>query len=216
MSIYFNMINNSIRDNISKCIYLSNNKQLKNINSIYGVNDSKVVKLWEYSKDKDDPVKNDPYKIAPSSEIDNWKYTIDDSTNSVTLSYFMNPNVLDTVIVYSNYEINDKTYKTKIKESPKIGESIVNYMFKGKRYISKIFFGNNVDFSDISKMNYMFNGCNSMTTINLGDNFDTRNVTEMYNMFGGCYVLTELDLSNFDTRNVTNMSGMFNSCKSLT
>ena len=212
MSIYLNTNNITIQNNITKCVYSFADRQFKNITSIYGTKESKVVKLWGNNKEQETPY-DDPYQIAPASEIDDWSYTLNEIDHSITLSYYKNPNVKNVVIIYSNYEVNGKIYKTKIGNGP--SSSKVNYMFKSKQYISSIIFGNNINFSETSNMSYMFAGCYALKNINFGNNFDTSNVTNMYMMFNCCSALEELDLSSFNTSNVTNMSSMFNRCTAL-
>lgn len=160
----------------------------------------------------------DPYETAPVAAYSNWNYTLDDENNIITLKHYIGSET--DVIVYANYEVNGKTYKTQIATNYE-HSNIANYMFNGSsdnksiRNIKSIKFSKNIDTSNVTDMNYMFNACYALTDLDISC-FDTSNVTNMYNMFAFCESLTNLDVSNFDTSKVTTMSSMFEYCKSLT
>ncbi len=150
----------------------------------------------------------DPYETAPANEYNDWSYTLDDENDIITLNYYKGSKT--DVIVYANYVIGGKTYKTQISNYS--GNTL--YMFSGDRQanckkIKSIKFSNSIDTRNLTDISYMFYHCESLTSIDWG-NFDTSNVTNMSNMFCVCSSLTSLDLSSFNTSSVTNMSGMFN------
>jgi len=160
----------------------------------------------------------DSYETAPASAYSNWNYTLDDTNNIITLNYYTGSET--DVIVYANYEIDGKTYKTQIASNWQ-HSNIANYMFNGEsnnqsiRNIKSIKFSKNIDTSNVTDMNYMFNACYALTDLDISC-FDTSNVTNMISMFALCESLTNLDVSHFDTSKVTHMSNMFKYCKSLT
>lgn len=166
---------------------------------------------------------SDPYETAPAEAYSNWDYTLDDENNIITLNYYKGSET--DVIVYANYAINGKTYKTQIKsnwDSTSANDSL-RYMFNGfalksNQNIKSIKFSRGIDTSNVTRMDDMFYSCTSLTSLDISG-FDTSNVTTMHSMFRDCNSLTELDLSHFNTSNVTDawgMWGMFYGCSSLT
>lgn len=185
----------------------------------------------------------DPYETAPASAYSNWNYTLDDENGIITLNYYKGSET--DVIVYANYVIGGKTYKTQLANNS-FGAMNSYYMFNGCaqancQNIKTIKFNKNIDTSNVKNMNCMFNYCKSLTELDLSSfdtsnvtsmehmfydcisltsldisGFNTSNVTNMYSMFSACFLLTTLDLRNFDTSKVTNMYGMFKDCKALT
>lgn len=161
--------------------------------------------------------KNDSYEMAPATAYSNWNYTLDDQNSVITLNYYKGSET--DVIVYANYVIGDKTYKTQLKSNEN-STSKTAYMFNGYvqnncEKIESIIFSDAIDTSNVTDMNSMFNNCYKLVNLDIS-NFDTRNVKNMRAMFSSCYELTELNLSSFDTSNVTNMEYMFYHCNALT
>lgn len=186
----------------------------------------------------------DPYEMAPASAYSNWNYTLDDENEVVTLNYYTGSET--NVIVYGNYEIDGKRYKTKIASNvnPQDSKELYPYMFNGYVHrncqnIKSIVFSKNIDTSNVTDMDYMFNQCKGITSLDFSSldtsnvtsmkmmfrncasltticGLDTSNVTNMNYMFGWCSSLVNPDLSSFDTRKVTDMSGMFFYCTRLT
>lgn len=186
----------------------------------------------------------DPYETAPVSAYSNWNYTLDDENSIITLNYYKGAET--NVIVYANYVIGGKTYKTQLASNADNATASTSYMFNGGaqkncKSIKTIKFSKDIDTSNVTNMRYMFNSCNpdlkyidmsgfdtsnviDMSYMFYGDNltdldlssFDTSNVTNMKYMFSGNFYLTDLDLSNFNTSNVTDMSFMFYGCENLT
>lgn len=162
----------------------------------------------------------DPYETAPAEACSNWNYTLDDENNIITLNYYTGSET--DVIVYANYEVNGKTYKTQIKSNDASGSAPYNvaYMFNGYakancKNIKTIKFSGSIDTRNITNMYGMFMTCSQLTDIDFGANFDTSNVTNMSGMFSQCSALISLDVGSFDTSNVTNMNSLFSGCKSL-
>lgn len=164
----------------------------------------------------------DPYETAPAEAYSNWDYTLDDENDIITLNYYKGSEI--DVIVYANYEIGGKTYKTQIKsnwDSTSANDSL-RYMFNGfalksNQNIKSIKFSRGIDTSNVTRMDCMFHSCTSLTSLDISG-FDTSNVTTMNSMFRDCNSLTELDLSHFNTSNVTDAWGMwsmFYGCSSL-
>ena len=153
----------------------------------------------------------DPYAVAPASAYSDWNYTLNDTDGTITLNYYIGSKV--DVTVYSNYEVNGKTYQTKIADNNSNVSS--NYMFASKTAVVSVKFGNSIDFSDTTNTNHMFYNCISLTNIDFGDNFDTCNMADMSSMFEGCRKLVTLDITQFDTGNTTNMKRMFSGCQLL-
>lgn len=161
---------------------------------------------------------NDPYETAPTAAYSNWDYTLDDENGIITLNYYKGSET--NVIVYANYEVNGKIYKTQLASSPNLGNGNL-YMFNGQgtgakhRNITKsIKFSHSIDTSNMTSMKYMFYDCEALNELDISG-FDTSNVTNMSNLFGNCFNLTSIDLSSFDTSNVTDMSAMFWNCNRL-
>ena len=172
----------------------------------------------------------DPYETAPANAYSNWNYTLDDTNNIITLNYYKGSET--DVIVYANYVIGEKTYKTQLKSNKQgyYESRTYAYMFNADSHpntatedtkftnnekIKSIKFSKNIDTSNVTGMGAMFYKCKSLTTIEGLGSFDTSNVTDMTFMFSGCESLDNLDISSFDTSNVTSMKNMFNVCKSL-
>lgn len=163
---------------------------------------------------------SDPYEVAPAEAYSNWNYTLDDANDIITLNYYTGSET--DVIVYANYEIDGKTYKTQIKSNDtSVSASYkVAYMFNGEaqancQNIKTIKFSSSIDTSNVTNMAYMFRRCNSLIELDI-NSFNTSNVTDMQGMFSGTILLTSLDVRNFSTSKVTNMSNMFEGCHKLT
>ena len=168
-------------------------------------------------------VVQDEEETAPAEAYNDWNYTLDEENNIITLNYYIGldyANPKKDVIVYANYVIDGKTYKTQIKSNDVNATVNTAYMFNNNfnyaQYIETIQFSGGIDMSNVTNMSYMFNSCTKLTSVDFGTDFNTKNVTNMAQMFNNCTSLTSLDVSNFDTSNVTNMSGMFSSCRALT
>lgn len=95
------------------------------------------------------------------------------------------------------------TFVSKMNANPNCSS-----MFREKRYIATINFGEGFNTSNVTDMNYMFWACNSLINIDVSS-FNTGNVTNMSYMFNNCQNLENLDLSSFNTSKVTNMEAMF-------
>lgn len=149
--------------------------------------------------------------IAPAEAINGWNYTLSDGI--VTLNYYIGSET--DVVVYNNYEIDGKIYKTQLSNNKGNGSA---YMFNGMnncKNIESITFCRDIDTSNLTNIGAMFYNCSSLTYLDIRG-FDTSNVTNMASMFNYCSSLKNLDVSSFDTGNVTNMSYMFAECSSLT
>lgn len=169
----------------------------------------------------------DSYTVAPAEAYSNWNYTLDDTNNIITLNYYTGSET--DVIVYANYEVGGKTYKTQIASNKSTSDYNTLYMFNGdgrtgttsssfvskSRYIKSIKFSNDIDTSNVTDMNHMFNHCSALTDLDISC-FDTSNVTNVERIFGSCSSLANLDVSSFDTSKMTNMKRMFDGCTSLT
>ena len=168
-------------------------------------------------------VVQDEEETAPAEAYNDWNYTLDEENNIITLNYYIGldyANPKKDVIVYANYVIDGKTYKTQIKSNDVNATVNTAYMFNNNfnyaQYIETIQFSGGIDMSNVTNMSYMFNSCTKLTSVDFGTDFNTKNVTNMAQMFNNCTSLTSLDVSDFDTSNVTNMSVMFSSCRALT
>lgn len=198
--------NNKVTD-----IFANVNGSKKRIKSVWVNKNGIVTRVFgDVEREKD------PYEVAPASAYSNWDYTLDDENGIITLNYYKESET--DVIVYANYVVGGKTYKTQLASNT----NNTNYMFNGSRQtnckkIKTIKFSKNIDTSNVTNMSYMFNQCTGLTSLDISG-FDTSNVTDMSHMFASCRApaLTNLDVSNFDTSNVTNMNSMFNDCRYLT
>lgn len=205
MAIYVNT-NNKVTD-----MFININGSKKKIISawVHGVESPR--KVFDVSSTIDDP-----YDIAPADAYSNWDYTLDNVNDTITLNYYTGSET--DVIVYANYIIGEKTYKTLISSFP--NNTYSDYMFSmyGGSYcksITRIRFSDYIDTSNVTDMTEMFLGCENLMILHLG-NFDVSNVTKMRNMFASCKRLTSLDLRGWDTSNVTDMRYMFNADIKLT
>lgn len=164
---------------------------------------------------------SDPYEVAPATAYSNWNYTLDDENSIITLNYYTGSET--DVIVYANYPVGEKTYKTCISSNKCANNDTAyntRYMFNGSQMkncnnIVSIVFSKDIDTSNVTNMGAMFTNCYSLTNLELGT-LNTSNVTNMSYMFSGCKAITDLNLNGFDTSNVTNMRDMFANCESLT
>lgn len=185
----------------------------------------------------------DERNTAPAGEQDNWNYTLDEDRGVITLNYYIGSET--DVVVYANYTVSDRVYKTEISNNVS-GANSKPYMFNGgakdgsnSKNIESIAFSKDLNTENLTDIKYMFNNCQKLKTIDFGSfdtknvtnmssmfgytglesldlsRFDTSNVTDMGSMFSWSDQLKTVDLSGFDTRNVTNMSGMFGFCGSL-
>ena len=158
----------------------------------------------------------DPYETAPASAYSNWNYTLDNTSNIITLNYYKGSET--DVIVYANYVINGKIYKTQLASNADNAHyQITKYMFNGyalesNQNIRSIKFSEGIDTSNVTNMDNMFYYCKSLASLEISG-FNTSNVTTMQRMFAGCSSLEDLDVSHFDTSKVTNMYSMFNNVK---
>ena len=197
-------------------IYIDENKKVKNI--FVNVNGSKksISSAW-VNKDgvptKVFSINNqkDLYEVAPIDAISNWNYTLDDENNTITLNYHKDNE--ENVIVYANYYVNGKTYKTQIKNSAMT--SVPNssgkryWMFQACNNIKHIIFSDIIDISNLTNSQGMFSYSTNILSIHLGKAFNENNIEDMSYMFYYLPKLTTIDLINLDTSNATDMSFMF-------
>ncbi len=159
----------------------------------------------------------DPYETAPTTAYINWDYTLDDINNIITLNYYKGSET--NVIVYANYVIGGKTYKTQLASNPSNIYSS-KYMFNGYassncQNILSIVFSKNINTSNVTNLSCMFQKCSKLRSISNLKYLDISNVTNMNYIFAECPSLTSLDLSGWDTSNVTSMYWMFSNCDQL-
>lgn len=149
--------------------------------------------------------------IAPFGEESNWDYLLNENEETITLKHH---NKFDkkNIIVYSNYIIDNKTYKTVIANNDE--DSANNYLFSNNYLIESVFFSKDIDYSKIKNASYMFNNCQYLKSVNIF-NFNANNVDNMAYMFDTCPSLKNVIFGNFNTSNVKDMSYMFSGNKSL-
>lgn len=202
MAIFVNE-NNKIVD-----MFVNVNQKKKKVISVFVNKENSPIKVYEN-------IGNETYEIAPENAYTNWDYTLDDKNDIVVLNYYKGSEI--DVIVYANYEINGKVYKTRIKSNEN-SDFGTNYMFNAsrsingdnpKRHIKTIVFKDGIDTSQNTDMSYMFYMCKSLTHIDFGE-IDTSNVKNMCGMFNTCSSLGDLlDISMFNTNCAENMNEMF-------
>lgn len=169
-----------------------------------------------------------------------WEYTLNEATNTITLTKYIGEST--DVTVYNEYQVGDKTYKNVVMGtststngpfvgSPKKAEltsvtflkgvslpANVSYMFYNCSKLAAIDM-TKISTNNVTNMSHMFHSCFGLKNLDVS-NFNTGRVTSMESLFSGCRGLTSLDVSNFDTSNVTNMNSMFgninNGCSNLT
>lgn len=175
--------------------------------------------------------------IALNGEESNWDYVINEVDKTITLNAHNKNKYKNLIVVYGNYIIDGKTYKTVLGNND---NNTNDYMFSNNPLLEKVIIDKNVDFSKLVNISYMFNQCQNLKSFDLSilnaenvtnllnmffgcsklenftfGNFNTSNVTNMSNMFKGCCKLKSIDLSNINTGNVINMENLFNGCTSL-
>lgn len=111
-------------------------------------------------------VVQDEEETAPAEAYNDWNYTLDEENNIITLNYYIGldyANPKKDVIVYANYVIDGKTYKTQIKSNDVNATVNTAYMFNNNfnyaQYIETIQFSGGIDMSNVTNMSYMFNSC---------------------------------------------------------
>lgn len=129
------------------------------------------------AQDEENPASGD---IAPEGAYSHWDYTLDEENNTITLKHYSNDNREENVIVYANYNVNGKIYKTRLCD---IASGIFGNNMQGYDTVIKtITFKEGIDTSNVINTEQMFQGLNELVSIDLGD-FDTNNVNNMTNMF---------------------------------
>ena len=177
---------------------------------------------------------DDSIEVGSETDLENFTYSLNDSTNVITLTKYAN-GTKNEVVIYGKYEVNGKVYDTEITgtvfyndlngENNNVITSVVfkpgvkavgdcGDMFNSCEGLTSVDFSG-LDTSEVTSIGVMFSCCTSLTQLDL-TSFDTRNVTDMSYMFTGCTSLTQLDLTSFNTSKVTSMAAMFSNCSSLT
>ena len=177
--------------------------------------------------------------IGPESELSNWDYTLDDTNNTITLTFSnaQNTTKIDPLIVYGAYKKGDKVYDTIINSSINNGSSgffrSANYIRINKgcklknpyrlftaRCVDNIIGYENLDLSELYNMEYMFESfavTNSDIDFSFFKYMNTSNVTNMSKMFMSAssmmYAFSMSGLEYLNTSNVTDMNSMFSSNK---
>lgn len=129
------------------------------------------------AQDEENPASGD---VAPEGAYSHWDYTLDEENNTITLKHYSNDNREENVIVYANYNVNGKIYKTRLCD---IASGIFGNNMQGYDIVIKtITFKEGIDTSNVINTEQMFQGLNELVSIDLGD-FDTNNVNNMTNMF---------------------------------
>lgn len=188
-------------------IYVNENNKVTDI--FVNVNGSKckIASGWVHGINTPRKIFGITTSIAP---IDDWLYAIDDRKNLVKLYRYIGSKT--DVVVYSNYTIDNKTYKTALNTA--LNFNIKDYMFGGCTHIQSVKFCEGIDLSNTYHIKGMFYDCTSLTSIDIST-LDVSGIVNMASMFFNCTSLVTLDLSNFNTRKVTNMYRMFYNCSSL-
>ena len=174
----------------------------------------------------------DPTPVAEAASL-NWDYTVDESTNTITLTNYKGAS--NDVIVKNTYEANGKTYNNVVlggKGTPSNGpfyfekDNITSIEFEDGVKLpanANFTFGftkvssldlRGLDTSDVVDMTYFFHRCENLESVNLSG-LDFSKVEKMVAMFNGCSSLVNVDFTNVDTSNVKNMNSMFSGCSSL-
>lgn len=195
-----------------KNIFINVNGEKKSVKSVWVNKDGVPTKVFQLN----DETKQDPYEVAPVNEYLDWNYVLDDENKIITLCQYKNETETD-VVVYANYIVNSRTYKTQLANFgyPGSGGYSYSYMFGAKNKIETIKFSNGLDTSNVKSMMEMFRGCTSLINLDLSV-FNTVNVTNMNYMFSDCKLLQNVNLKNFNTSSTTSMREMFCDCVSLT
>lgn len=208
-----------------KNIFVNVNGEKKSISSAWVNSGSVPTKVFQ-SNNKSNSSESDSYEIAPENECNNWNYNLDDNNNTIILCSYKGSET--DVIVYANYKVNGKMYKTELWSNPSDIGHLYSFMFNStisslgiqndrNKKIETITFSDGLDTRSCTSMQYMFAGCTGLKSINFGANFDTSNVTNILYMFSKCSSLTEIKgLENFDTSNANAISSLFRDCSSLT
>ncbi len=114
----------------------------------------------------------------------------------------------------SNAEITSVVF---LEEFANARPESMHSWFEGMSNLTRIWYLDRLNTSEVTDMANLFNGCNKLSSDNLDiSGFNTSKVADMSGMFEGCTQLTTLDVSHFDTRNVQSMASMFSGCTNLT
>lgn len=185
------------------------------------------------------------YKVefAGYDANEDWEYTTDDSTNTITLTKYIGEST--DIVIHNKYYVGNTVYNNVIEpacamlyddgsfifqrgNTPEEGKTLVaTYTgFENTTYDyenSVPWYKNRssiitVSFKDkCSPVNtaYWFYSCSNLTSVDT-TNLDTSNVASMNSMFSNCYNLTDIDVSNWNTSRVVRIQYMFSSCEKLT
>lgn len=160
----------------------------KSISSAWDNRDGAPAKVFSINNNEQE---TDPYETAPTNAYSNWNYTLDNSNNIITPNYYKGSET--DVIVYANYVIGGKTYKTQIASSANSDDIRINYMFNGYgngqigcQKIQSIAFSRGIITRNVTNMNYMFANCRKLSSIYVSKDRWATSQAETTGMFDYC------------------------------
>lgn len=193
-----------------KTLYVKDDNAKSSIESTYYEQDTDIIVLEEAST--------------------NWAFTVDNSTNTITLTSYTGESndvkvrncYLDNGVIYNNVELgpsssNSGPFYSKRTSITSIDcdkgvklPSISNSMFYKMTALTSLNI-NDCDASSITDMSTMFNSCSSLSELDL-NNLDVSSVKNMSYLFGGCSLLESLNVKDWDTSSCTSIKNAFNNC----
>lgn len=165
---------------------------------------------------------------------ENWNYTINEKTNTITLTNYKGTNT--TAVVLNKYSVNGVNYNNvvignsdensgpfhnskstltgiKIANGVKFSES-TSYMFANCEKLESLNVSN-WNMSSVKDISHMFENTTNLTSISGIDDWNVSNVADMSYLFSYS-AINSLDITGWTTTSLTDMNSMFYNCTSLT
>lgn len=177
---------------------------------------------------KGDTVPTAESDTVQEAALDDWSYTLDEESGTVTLDKYLGAS--DTVTVPGSFEIGEKTYRTVLVSGTVFRRNTVVTsvtLSEGVGFQNgsmRLLFGDctaltaadfsAVDTSAVTDMSYIFYNCTALKSV-VFPAVETAQVNTLRGLFSGCSALTSVDLSELDTSSVTDMSYLFYNCEKL-
>ena len=207
-----------------KYIYVSDADSKVNMMTALGLKDSSSIKV-AIGKPED--------FIIPQEIIDNWTYTDDASTRTLTLeSYIGNDDEINIKNRYSGYDniFIDAGYsdsssrpfdnvKSTLKSiSLDDGVKITGYMnnmFKAFTSLENVDISN-VILYEIDSATNLFRDCTNLKSVKASNlDFSSSSLDNVNDLFNNCSSLYDIDISGWDTSSFTQLWNLYKGCSSL-
>ena len=161
------------------------------------------------------------FTATPEASV-NWEYTVDDVTNTITLTKYIGES--NDIVVKNKYPVGGKLYR-----NVALGESSFDFdewVSAGPFIGSEKWEANSIASITVERnvaapencshmFFYYYDAPSALASIDIS-RLNTGSVTDTSYMFAGCSSLSTLDVSGWNTAMVTDMSSMFEGCHALT